>query len=70
MTGERKTEAVRKALEERKMRLAYGVVEDRGLRLKRFLENEVWANIPKSKLGKKISKRREEAILGYGKEGV
>jgi antitoxin VapB len=71
LTGETKTEAVRKALEERKARLIYRVgTIDRGIRLKRFLEREVWPHIPKRDLGRKLTRGEEESILGYGKEGV
>jgi antitoxin VapB len=71
LTGESKTEAVRRALEERKARLVYRVVDgDRGSRLRRFLESEVWPGIPPEELGRRISRDAEEAILGYGQEGV
>jgi antitoxin VapB len=71
VTGETKTEAVRKALEERKARLAYRISGDnRKARLNRFLEQEVWPRIPGKELGRRLSRNEEEAILGYGKEGV
>ena len=71
LSGESKTEAVRRALEERKARLAYRVVDgDRGSRLRRFLESEVWPGIPAEELGRRISREEEEGILGYGQEGV
>jgi antitoxin VapB len=35
----------------------------------RFLEEEVWPQIPPELLGKGISKEEEEAVLGYGREG-
>jgi len=71
VTGETKTEAVRKALEERKARLAYRITgNDRSARLHRFLEQEVWPRIPAKQLGRRLSREEEEAILGYGKEGV
>jgi len=71
VTGETKTEAVRKALEERKARLAYRISGDnRRARLHRFLEQEVWPRIPGKELGRRLSRDEEEAILGYGKEGV
>ncbi len=70
-TGETKTEAVRKALEERKARLAYRISGvNRGARLSRFLDQEVWPQIPGRELGRRIRRDEEEAILGYGKEGV
>lgn len=71
ITGESKTEAIRRALEERKQRLAIQVPqEDRALRLKRFLEEEIWTVIPARLLGKRLSKKEEAKILGYGSKGV
>ena len=71
LTGESKTEAVRRSLEERRARLAYqGADSDRGERLRRFLETEVWPHVPAQELGRKLSRDEEEEILGYGKEGA
>ena len=71
LTGESKTEAVRRSLEERHARLAYqGAANDRGERLRRFLETEVWPYVPSSELGSKLSRDEEEDILGYGKDGA
>jgi antitoxin VapB len=71
MTGESKTEAIRRALEERKQRLAIHLSQDDRLRrLKRFLQEEVWMAIPPRLLGKRLSKKEEANILGYGSEGV
>lgn len=71
LTGESKTEAVRRALEERKGRLAFRVADDnRAERLRVFLEREVWSVMPKEQLGRSLSKAEEEAILGYGESGV
>jgi antitoxin VapB len=70
LAGETKTEAVRKALEERKQRLQLRVASgDRRARLLRFLEQEVWRSVPKDELGRTLSKSEEELILGYGKDG-
>jgi antitoxin VapB len=70
LAGETKTEAVRKALEERKQRLQLRVASgDRRARFLRFLEREVWPAVPKDQLGRTLSKSEEESILGYGKEG-
>jgi antitoxin VapB len=70
-TGETKTETVRRALEERKSRLAYRVSgSSRSERLKRFLEQEVWPRIPKKELGRALSRKEQETILGFGKDGV
>jgi antitoxin VapB len=71
LTGESKTEAVRRALEERKARLAYRLADgNRRARLERFLENEAWPQVPAEQLGLRLSRSEEEAILGYGPEGV
>jgi antitoxin VapB len=71
LAGESKTEAVRRALQERKARLAYRLVDgDKASRLRRFLETEVWPRIPAEELGRRMSREDEDEILGYGKEGV
>src|SRR5215475_9407444 len=71
ITGESKTEAIRKALSERKARLAEGdTVEGRREKLLRFLEREIWPKIPSRIRGKRLSKRERERILGYGPRGV
>ncbi|MFW5782891.1 MAG: type II toxin-antitoxin system VapB family antitoxin [bacterium] len=71
MAGESKTEAVRRALEERRARLAYRVADgDRKARLRRFLDSEAWPSVPSDVLGVRISREEEEQILGYGREGV
>lgn len=71
LTGETKTEAIRRALEERRARLGQGLAaESRQTRLTRFLESEVWPTVPPDQLGRSMSKAEEEAILGYGPEGV
>jgi antitoxin VapB len=71
MTGESKTRAVKVALQERRQRLALSAVQrDRGRELRRVLEEEIWPRIPRAVLGKKLSRRERERILGYGPEGV
>lgn len=71
MTGESKTRAIRVALEERRQRLATRVVRrDRGKALRGFLTEEIWPQIPKRLLGRRVTRREREAILGYGAEGV
>jgi antitoxin VapB len=70
-TGESKTEVIRKALLERKGRLASHVVaEDRRAKLLRFLERDVWPKAPRRALGRRLSKKNREDILGYGPRGV
>jgi len=74
LTGETKTEAVRKALEERKQRLAPRVappdMAERVDRFRKYLEEKVWPNVPAELREKGISKQEREEILGYGPEGV
>lgn len=71
LTGETKARAVKVALQERRRRLApRAVPRDRGEELRRFLEEEVWPQIPADVLGKPISRAEREAILGYGPQGV
>jgi antitoxin VapB len=71
LTGETKTEAVRRALEERRARLAFRVdARSRAERLQWFLEREVWPHVPEGERGRRLSSDEEDAILGYGPEGV
>lgn len=69
MTRESKTEAIRRALQERKSRLAARKGENRLERIMEFLEREVWPAIPANVRGKKMTKREREAILGIGPHG-
>jgi len=70
MTGESKTEAVRQALLERRRRLAFRVGRaDRREEIERFLEREVWAQIPADQLGRAPQEAEVEEILGFGSEG-
>ena len=70
LTGESKTEAIRKALEERRRRLKGSGVSERRERALKFLKTRVWAGIPKKELGRRLSRDEEDDILGYGPEGV
>lgn len=70
LTGESKTEAIRRALEERYRRLKGATVAARRERLLRFLQSKVWRSIPKKELGRRLTREEEDAILGYGPEGV
>ena len=71
LTGDTKTEAIRRALEERRARLAISTTgEDRRARLFRFLETEVWPRIPTQQIGRILTRSEEDEILGYGPEGV
>lgn len=71
LAGETKTESIRKALEERLARLRLRVVKrDREAEVFRYLEREVWPSVPRSVLGRRLTRREEDQILGYGKEGA
>ncbi len=64
-------EAIRTALEERKLRLSlHPVGTDLGEKAFGFLEKEVWPYLPENVLGKRISKEEKEEILGFGPTGV
>jgi antitoxin VapB len=69
MAHETKTEAIRRALEERKSRLTNRSAS-RGDRVRAYLERYVWPTIPPDLLGKPITKEEREEILGYGPDGV
>jgi antitoxin VapB len=71
LTGETKTESIRKALEERLARLRLRVVKrDREAEVLGYLEREVWPSVPKDVLGRRLTHREEDRILGYGPEGA
>lgn len=70
MTGESKTEAIRKALEDRKRRLMGTPADDRRAAVLGFLKKKVWAGLPKNQIGRPLTREEEDAILGYGPEGV
>jgi len=58
LTGESKTEAIRRALEERKQRLSFQVVrENRADELRGFLEREVWSVIRARSAGRRLGQR-------------
>lgn len=64
IAGESKTEAVRKALQERRDRLfltRMGVGNER--RLQMLLQNEIWPQIPTAQMGVHLTKEEEEALL-------
>ena len=70
LTGESKTEAIRRSLEDRRRRLQGPSVHDRKQRIVRFLERTVWPTIPKKYLGRRPTSAEEDSILGYGPDGV
>lgn len=71
VTGESKTAAILRALEERRQRLAMASSgKTRMARVLDFLEREIWPTIPPRLLGRGVTKRERERILGYGRGGV
>ena len=70
LTGESKTEAIRRALDERRRRLKGTSVEQRRTRLLRLLERRVWPTLPEGERGRRLTRAEEDDILGYGPGGV
>jgi antitoxin VapB len=70
LTGESKTEAIRKALEERRNRLRSASPDDRRARVLRFLKKKVWPALPERELGRRLTRAEEDDVLGYGPGGV
>jgi antitoxin VapB len=70
LTGESKTEAIRRALEERKRRLTGPSVAERRERVLHLLQQRIWPRLPAGERGRRLSRAEEDAILGYGSEGV
>ncbi len=70
LTGETKTAAILRALEERRQRLALQIPPDRQRDLTSFMEREIWPHVPKRLIGRGVSRSERERILGYGKHGV
>ena len=67
-TGETKTAAILRALEERKQRLAVQAPPDKRVAdLVSFLEREVWPHVPRRR---RLTKAQRERILGYRDGGV
>jgi antitoxin VapB len=70
LTGESKTEAIRRALDERRRRLKGVSAGERRARVLRFLKTKVWLHVPKAQIGRRLSQGEEDDILGYGPGGV
>ncbi len=72
LTGESKTEAIRRALSERRDRLAIRVGHSDRFVAPRDCRGggTSWHRSPGGRDGPRITKREEEAILGFGKGGV
>ena len=71
ITGETKTAAILRALEERRERITRGPSgKPRLAQVVDFLEREIWPFVPPKMLGRRVTKRERERILGYGRGGV
>jgi antitoxin VapB len=69
LARETKTEAIRRALVERRARLWAHGQPPRKRNVLRYLEQHVWPLIPPAELGRRLTKEEEDQILGYGPEG-
>lgn len=70
LARETKTEAIRRALEERRARLSVHRKRQTLDQMLHFLETEIWPHVPAEVRGKGISKQEREEVLGYGPHGV
>ncbi len=70
LARETKTEAIRRALMERRARLQARAGKPGGRKsLREYMEQNVWPMIPPQELGRVMSRKEEDQILGYGPEG-
>ena len=71
LAGESKTEAIRRALEERQQRLkGRPSIAQRRARVLHFLETEVWPTLSAEERGRRLTSAEEDEILGFGPDGV
>lgn len=70
LAHESKTRAVRVALEERRERLLGRPAAARAARLRSFLTDEAWPQVPEEVRGRPLTKAEREGVLGYGPAGV
>jgi antitoxin VapB len=70
LANESKTEAIRRALLDRRERLVLRRSgASRSDRIEALLRQRIWPQIPENVLGKPVSREEKEAILGFGAEG-
>ena len=51
--------------------LVYRYASDRpATRVRSFLEHEVWPEVPRAERGKRLTRREEDELLGYGESGA
>ena len=66
ITGESKTAVILRSLEERRSRIDSGRSGKRRLaQVLDFLEREVWPSVPRKLLGRPVTRKERERILGY-----
>ena len=71
LTGESKTQAIKVALQERRLRLASGIdPAARTAALLEFMEQEIWAHVAAELRGHPHDSARDDEILGYGPDGL
>ena len=71
LAGESKTEAVRKALAERRDRLVFhDGGRRRGEHFLSYLSESIWPAAPPEELGRRLTREEEDEILGYDKDGA
>jgi prevent-host-death family protein len=51
-------------------RVPDAAVDDRTARLQRFLEGEVWPEVPDGEAGRRLTREEEDRLLGYGPAGA
>jgi antitoxin VapB len=70
LAHETKTEAIRRALVERRARLQARAGKSGGRKsLREYLEQNVWPLVPVGELGRVMTLEEEDQILGYGPQG-
>jgi antitoxin VapB len=70
LAHETTTEAIRRALVERRARLQARTGKPGGRKsLRKYLEQNVWPMLPASELGRAMSREEEDGILGFGPKG-
>ena len=70
MANETKTEAIRRALEDRKKKLEANSRKPKTLaEAMQWMEEHIWSKIPPEMRGKPITKEEREETLGIGPDG-
>ena len=71
LTGESKTQAIKVALQERRLRLASGIdPAARTAAALEWLEREAWSHVPPELRGQPHDSARDDEIVGYGPDGL